>query len=150
VSGKSRDIKQQRFKLLRIKFIMKFFLLQILMSVAFFKAFAQAPDCAKFKNGKFKTIVNGQTSIIERLGSVQNEYLINLKDTLKITFDVKWIDDCSYTLKPVEAWLATHPRVPKSAFTTVKIIATSSNSYTQTSSSNFTSQTMTSEMFKLP
>ncbi len=67
-----------------------------------------------------------------------------------MTFEVKWLDDCSYTLKPIEEWFTKHPQAPKNALVTVKVLSTSSNSYTQISSSNFASQTTTSEMIKIP
>jgi hypothetical protein len=115
-----------------------------------FCVYSQSPNCAKFKNGKFKTIINGRTSIIERSGSVQKEVLFKLADSVKMTFEVKWIDDCRYSLKPVKEWFDKHPQAPKNMLITVKIIATSPNSYTQTSSSNFSPQIVTSEMIKIP
>jgi hypothetical protein len=110
---------------------------------------AQSLDCKKFRNGKFKSTFEGRTAIIERLGSIQKEYFINLKDSLKISFNVNWLDNCTYTLTPTKESFEKYPRLPQNALITVKITNTTPNSYTQNSSSNFINKTIVSEVIKI-
>jgi len=111
-----------------------------------FGLYAQSLNCEKFKSGKFQSTYNGHTAIIERRGSRQTEYFINLKDSLKMSFDVKWLNSCSYTLVPTKESFDKYPKLPKSAVITVEITNTTANSYTQKSTASFTPGTIISEM----
>jgi len=95
----------------------------------------------------FKSTFNGITIIVKRSGSNQIEHAVNSKDTL--SFIVKWIDDCSYTLTPTKGDLIKYPKMPKNTVLTVKMVSKSGNSYTQTTTTNFSNQIITSEMIKL-
>ena len=110
---------------------------------------AQSPNCANFRNGKFKSTYNGHTAMIERSGSNQTEYLVNTKDSLKILFTVKWLDDCSYTLTPTKESFGKYPKLPKNALITVNMTNVTATSYTQTSISTFTDKTIVSEVVKI-
>lgn len=128
---------------------MKLLLLTLLIFILTLGLHAQSLDCKKFRNGKFKSTLEGRTAIIERSGSIQKEYFINLKDSLKISFDVKWLDDCTYTLTPTKESFEKYPRLPQNALITVKITNTTPNSYTQNSTSNFINKTIVSEVIKI-
>jgi len=65
-----------------------------------------------------------------------------------MSFDVKWLEDCTYTLTPTKESFAKYPRLPKNAIITVKITNTTTNSYTQSSTSNFVDKTIVSEVIK--
>ena len=98
--------------------------------------FSQTLTCRDFKNGTFKLLdPKYGNSIIERKGSKQIEYSEKLK--LKVRFKVKWISDCTYTLKLKK--IIENPNnidFPENLILTVKIIETKENSYTQRTSSN--------------
>lgn len=63
---------------------------------------AQEKNCKKYQNGVFKLVdtENNVTYLIERNGKKQFEQIVG-KD-LKIEFEVKWINDCTYTLHPTK------------------------------------------------
>ncbi len=56
----------------------------------------------RYKDGTFKLVdkVRNETHIIKRKGNIQSEEVEGT--TLKYDFEVKWINDCSYTLHPTE------------------------------------------------
>lgn len=125
---------------IQIRFLL--FSLGILYSVS---ATSQS-DCARFKNGFFKyEIKKYGTGYVRRLGDIQYEVLEGKTDTS--SYHVKWIGDCTYTLRPTEKTFKKFNFLPHDAVLTVEIVETSKNSYTQTSSSNFAEGFITSEMF---
>jgi hypothetical protein len=126
---------------------MKRILLTSIIIIIFIGLHAQSSSCAKFKNGVFKSTFNGITIIVKRAGSNQIEHAVNSKDT--VSFVVKWIDDCSYTLTPTKDDLIKYPKMPKNTVLTVKMVSKSESSYTQTTTTNFSNQIITSEMIKL-
>ena len=67
---------------------------------------AQTIDCKKFKNGTFKMTYEGKKGIIKRYQGIQEEYL-NGDGKPTMVFQVKWINDCMYTLTQ-----DAHPPVP--------------------------------------
>jgi len=111
-------------------------------------AHAQSSNCKQFKNGRFKSKVAGHTYIVERSGSIQKEYFIDMKDSLTVFLTVKWVDDCTYTLTPSEE-TRIKSKAPKNALMTVSISSTTANSYIQSSTTNFSDKTYTSEFFKI-
>jgi len=116
---------------------MKQALLILFFSFAAAQAFCQAPECYRFKEGKFKIVDTnaGGITIIDRRGNYQVENNEGMKATLK--FKVTWIDDCTYTLK-LDTILRNENKIafPKDMILKVKIIVTAKNYYTQESSSN--------------
>lgn len=66
-----------------------------------------------------------------------------------MSFNVKWLDNCTYTLGPSEESFKKYPRLPKNALITVHITNTTINSYTQSSTSNFSNKTIVSEVIKI-
>lgn len=72
----------------------------IICSVFFLTdAYAQsAMDCSQFKTGTFVTTETGrQMVIIKRTKRYQTEIVPEIGGKIKLR--IKWIDDCSYTLK---------------------------------------------------
>jgi hypothetical protein len=128
---------------------MKIFLFTFFILILCSGLHAQSLNCLSFRNGKFKMTINGHTSVIERSGSNQKEYFINLKDSLKMSFNVKWLDDCTYTLTPTKESFEKYPQIPKNAVLTVQITSTTANSYTQSSTSNFIAKTVVGEVIKI-
>ncbi len=63
-----------------------------------------------------------------------------------MSFKVAWTSDCAYTLTPTEKTLRENPYLPENAIIYVEIIEVKSDSYIQTSSSNFSKQKFTYEM----
>ena len=61
-------------------------------------ASAQKLDCKKFKNGTFKLVdkSTGTTFIIKRKGAIQTEEIEG--ESRSLSFTIKWIDDCKYTV----------------------------------------------------
>jgi len=111
--------------------------------------YAQSGNCSSFKSGKFTSTYEGRIAIIERNGSIQNEYLTNSKDSLKMSFNINWLDDCTYTLTPTKESYLKYPKLPRNAVITIKILNVSSNSYTQSSTSNFNSKVIISKVVRL-
>jgi hypothetical protein len=112
-------------------------------------SYGQQPDCKKFRNGIFKMADKEMpTLIIQRKGNKQIEIKEGKKDGPEYT--VKWLDDCTYTLKPTKKTLKLYyPSLPNSATLTVRIIEVKANSYIQKSTSNFSDLEMTSEVVKI-
>lgn len=107
---------------------------------------AQQPTCETYRNGKFKlTLPAIGTAIIERQGAVQTE----LHGTEKFTFDVKWLSNCRYTLRPTKESLKRMKGVPATALVTVEIVKLTKNSYYQVATSNFTTQKIAGEMVRM-
>jgi len=57
---------------------------------------AQEKDCAFFKTGNFKYVLNNQPEFITRTDSTQVE--INPIDKIEIYSTVEWVSDCEYVL----------------------------------------------------
>ena len=114
------------------------------------QAFCQAPECYRFKEGKFKIVdaSAGGITVIDRRGNYQVENNEGMKVTLK--FKVTWIDDCTYTLK-LDTILRNENKIalPTDIILKVKILATTNNSYTQESSSNLYDAVYKSEVVKI-
>lgn len=129
---------------------MKIMPVLIILSFLTIGANAQTFRCSLFKNGKFTTTYNGTTAIVDRKGSQQSEYFIRGRDTIRLNFTVKWIDDCNYTLTPDSEAFKKNPRMPKNAVITVKITDPQKTSYTQTATSNFSDKIFISKMELVP
>jgi hypothetical protein len=118
-------------------------------AIVFFQGLlAQNLDCAAFRNGNFilEDLKNGNT-MISRSRNTQIETMEYLQ--LKIEFKVKWLDDCTYTLKVKR--VLENPRniaVPTDMVVKVKILETTKDSYTQQSSSKGLDKTFTSVIKK--
>ena len=64
---------------------------------------AQDINCQDFRNGDFKHIgPDGSITYISRKGNLQTEIKAGMKNPFKLK--VKWIDDCTYTLKMKKDW----------------------------------------------
>lgn len=111
--------------------------------------FGQQQKCQRFKNGKFKIVDNelGDT-FIERQNTKQIEY--SKLSKVKLEFEVKWIDKCTYTLKLIK--ILENPYgfdFPTEMILTVEIIETKDKSYIQKSTSNLYDMIYQSEVFKI-
>ncbi|HQY11948.1 MAG TPA: hypothetical protein PK133_07025, partial [Ferruginibacter sp.] len=73
--------------------------LHILFSFLSITAFSQAPDCSRFREGKFRVADTeaGVITIAERKGMYQTESSESLKAVVR--FRITWQDNCSFTLK---------------------------------------------------
>jgi predicted extracellular nuclease len=90
---------------------------------------AQDLNCKKFKTGTFKMTFEGRNGIIKRTATIQEEYL-NGSGKPTMTFTIKWLSDCKYTLTPTAATRKDFPDIPKDGTMTVQIIRTTPTSYT--------------------
>jgi len=104
-------------------------------------------NCAKFKDGKFK-MVDSETGAyaIERKGDRQIEY--SEINKLEMELDVKWIDECSYTLKVRK--ILSNPNnisIKRGMTVTVNITEVKENSYVQKVISNMFSDVIENEVF---
>lgn len=111
--------------------------------------FGQKLECRRYENGKFKIIdPEVGNSIIERNDSTQIEYGEDSK--LKLEFDVKWINDCTYTLELSR--VIENPeniQLPEGMILTIRILETKQNSYVQETSSNLFSMVRKTEMIRI-
>ncbi|MES2730369.1 MAG: hypothetical protein V4714_01430 [Bacteroidota bacterium] len=126
---------------------MKHLFLLIIISFATLNTFAQDLSCKKFRNGTFKLMNENRITIIKRAGSEQLEYFNGSKTPT--SYSVSWLDDCTYVLRPKAEVFKKYPGMPKDAALTVKIIKTTANSYTQTTTSNFSDNVLTGEVIRI-
>ena len=102
--------------------------------------FSQPADCLKFKDGKFKTTnpYLGDITIADRKGGYQTESSEALK--LIVRFKVMWSSNCSLILT-LDKIIRNENKinVPANLVISIKIIATSGNTYTQETTSSFNS-----------
>lgn len=85
--------------------------------------------CAQVREGKFK-VTDPKTKkvcLITREGETQTEKLEEAEEAF--TFDIKWLDDCTYTLTPTAATLARNKDVKDIGTMTVKITQVKDGSY---------------------
>ena len=120
--------------------------LLIMLCFACVNAHAQKLNCSKFHNGTFKMTFDGKTDTVIRAGAIQTELFNN---TNKGTFNVKWTDECTYTLIPTAETLKKETGMPPNMVVTVKITATAKNTYTQTITNNLTAEVMTMDVEKI-
>ncbi|GAB3934426.1 hypothetical protein GCM10028827_34740 [Mucilaginibacter myungsuensis] len=101
---------------------------------------------AKFRNGIFKTTssVSG-TILITRHGNYQSE-LSN--KGIKMEFEVKWLSDHTYTLKPTSETIKRY-KIPTKALLTVTMGKVSGNKFFQITSSNLNDRRAGSEVIKV-
>jgi hypothetical protein len=108
---------------------MKYTLYIICLLVFSFTGSAQS-KCAQVREGKFK-VTDPKTKkvcLITREGETQTEKLEEAEEAF--TFDIKWLDDCTYTLTPTAATLARNKDVKDIGTMTVKITQVKEDSYT--------------------
>lgn len=90
---------------------------------------AAQSKCAQVREGKFK-VTDPKTKkvcLITREGETQTEKLEEAEEAF--TFDIKWLDDCTYTLTPTAATLARNKDVKDIGTMTVKITKVKEDSY---------------------
>lgn len=98
---------------------------------------AQLPDCARFKEGRFRTADTriGAVVLTERNSIYQTESTEALK--LVVRFRISWSDNCTFTLKLDKVIRNENKEdIPSNFSATVKIMETSSTSYIQEISSS--------------
>lgn len=106
-----------------MKFLSLFFMLIPVYAIG------QNMDCTKFKEGKFK-VIDPKTQavcIITRSGEKQNEKMENAEESYD--FDIKWIDNCTYTVSPTANSIQKNKDLLKAGTMTVKIIQVKDSSY---------------------
>jgi len=94
-----------------------------------FIGYSQNKDCTRFKEGTFKVTdpASKKVCIIKRDGTTQTERLEESAE--EYSFDLAWIDDCTYTLTPTAATLARNKDVGSIGIMTVKITKANIDSY---------------------
>lgn len=101
---------------------------QIIFS-SFSYAQTSAPDCAKFRTGRFQYIDSSWIVTIKRTKNIQEELVI--KTGLKTRFKINWVEDCAYEIKQV--WTNRKAdRKKNGSVTRVNIIKTYENRYDYT------------------
>ena len=121
-------------------------LLTLIICLACFSAKAQKANCGKFHNGTFKMTYDGKTDTVIRAGAMQTE-LFN--GTNKGTFNVKWVDDCSYTLIPTPETIKNNPGMPANMVVTVTLSNADKKACTQTITNNLTAEVITMHVEKI-
>jgi hypothetical protein len=102
----------------------------LLLSLGFYAAgFSQTADCSRYKNGSFKLIDprTKKVCLITRDGNTQTEKMEDAEEVYD--FDIKWLDDCTYTVSPTPATIARNKDVRKVGTMTVKITQVKDSSY---------------------
>ena len=125
-------------------------ILLLILLVFSFTAFSQTPNCTKFREGKFRIADTraGVVTIAERNSMYQTETSEVLKAMVR--FKISWQDNCSYTLK-LDKVIRNENKInfPSNLEIKVKIIATSTEGYTQETTSSLTNGTYTVVVTKL-
>lgn len=107
------------------------------------------PNCKAFTNGTFSYKARGRTILVTRYGAVQEESVISTKDTIRLSFNVKWPDECTYTLVPTNETIASYPKLSKNNLVTATITATAVDSYTISAVANSDNTPRIFEMAKI-
>jgi len=118
-------------------------LLTIFLLASSITIFSQTPSCKSLHNGSFKIFdKDAGNTYIKRTDNVQTE--TNEKMGFEMTFDVKWVDDCTYELRPKKL-IKGDPSMfgdGKGVLTT-KIKTINETNYIAETTSNFSDQTLT-------
>ncbi|MDV6168510.1 hypothetical protein R1T16_08750 [Flavobacterium sp. DG1-102-2] len=87
--------------------------------------------CGKFKNGTFKVTdpKSKKVCIITRNDDKQTERMEESDETFD--FEIKWLDDCTYTVTPTASAVAQNQKILDIGTMTVKITKAKDSSYTQ-------------------
>ena len=117
-------------------------LLLLLCIVMCLHSIAQEAGCKSVHEGKFRvTTKETGTTVVTRTKAIQTEE--NESFGVIMTFDITWIDDCTYTLRPKKV-LKGDPRLAnKNILVTVRIKDVNKNSYQAETTSNFSDVVMT-------
>jgi hypothetical protein len=108
---------------------------------------AQPVNCNAMRNGIFKMTSNGKTAIIKRYKDYQLEYYDGA--TNPTVYTVKWIDNCTYTLKPDASAFLKYPDIPKNALLTIMITKLTKKGYTIRATANFNKNVIVGEVIKI-
>lgn len=113
--------------------------LLVFMFFCWLAGFGQSPDCSRFREGRFRVADTeaGVITIAERNSMYQTESSESLK--LMLRFRISWQDNCSFTLR-LDKVLRNENKIdiPSGMEVRVKILETTSDSYTQEISSSLT------------
>ena len=121
--------------------IKRFFIFfSLILSTA--AAFSQTPDCAKFREGRFR-IADSRAGVVT-IADRNSMYQTETSDALKavVRFKISWQDNCSYTLK-LDKVIRNENKInfPSDMEIRVKITKTSAGGYTQETTSSLTNGT---------
>lgn len=126
--------------------------MKIIISTIFFivsiSVYGQVSECKKFRIGSFE-MYDPQTGInyVTRNDSTQIEYLPKIG--VKVSLNVRWIDDCSLELTFKEV-LENPKNIPIQEFTLIsEIIETQNDYYIMTSKATDTDLTLTRKYSKV-
>jgi hypothetical protein len=108
---------------------------------------AQSRDCAKFRTGTFKMTYAGKTAIITRDAFIQTEQ-IDISH-ITATYNIKWFDNCTYTLTPTVTTLSKFPNMAEELIITVQIDKVNKNNCVVTTTSNLYNKVLKGEMEKI-
>jgi hypothetical protein len=126
-------------------------LLTLALLFCLFAVKAQTVSCSHFKNGKFKTTTDeGYPAIVVRNGAHEVMSAVTGKDTIRIGFNVQWVDDCTCKLTFDSLTMKKFPQIPKKAFVTMKMTDLKPNSYTQVGTTNISDKVFSYNMELLP
>jgi hypothetical protein len=124
---------------------MKYILLLTVVIMASNHSKAQTKNCLRVHEGTFKLTSEQGTTIIKRTKTKQIETDPKIK--FKATYDVVWLDDCTYQLRKPKL-ISGDPRLAgnSSSVLTVKIIEVKAKSYVVRTSANFTDMVLEREI----
>ena len=108
--------------------------------------FAQKLDCKLIHEGTFRLVDSlAGTTIIKRTKDFQIEENSNMG--VKMIFDIKWIDDCTYELRPKEVVKGDPALMGKKGdFMTTHVKEIKANSYICVTTANFADLIMEREV----
>ena len=104
-------------------------------------------DCKKYKNGFFKIMRAGEFSLIKRISDKQYENTSLSK--IPNVFNVKWKNDCTYTLTPTPETIKLKRGFNKNTVLTIEISMQNTKSFTELVSLNSSKGKATNEIYPI-
>ena len=122
----------------------------VALAILFFSfgASAQVKECSSVRNGKFKIMMEGTESFIERKGSLQIE--TEPKSGFKGEFKITWLNDCTYTIQAVKIHNKGNlPEIDYELILTTKIIRVEQDYYLTETTSNKWDMVFEAKVYKV-
>ncbi|RYY49090.1 MAG: hypothetical protein EOO06_08165 [Chitinophagaceae bacterium] len=123
---------------------MKLFAIIILFTGLAFQGMAQAPGCRSVQTGKFKVSTEEGTTFVTRTKDSQTEE--DPSSGTVMIFDVKWLDECTYTLRPKKLLKGDPALMNKNLVLTVAIKEVNKQYYMAETTFNLSPMVMTFRM----
>ncbi|RYY68830.1 MAG: hypothetical protein EOO13_11235 [Chitinophagaceae bacterium] len=121
--------------------------LGLLVAISF-SAAAQQPGCRSIQTGKFKVTTEYGTTLVTRTRDTQTEE--DAQQGVVMIFDLKWINECTYTLRPKKVIKGDPSLMNKDMVLTVVVKEVNKNYYIAETAFNLSPAIMTFKVDIVP